>query len=198
MVMYWLWYNVYNIIVLYVFCVLLWLRLPAKGLRMETSHWLNSVQCKLNGNIYVKIVHGPFSKKKKKAQKHKKNHKITLKKQEKENLLWSISIQMFWTGVVWIIVVFISSNSDGTHSLQSTHCWDTDAMLQFSKNKLILISDGHFHFFLNSSFDQIKVWSLRAAQSNYTRCTNAFLNAELQLFLRIHSLTSSRDLNVLS
>ncbi len=33
--------------------------------------------------------------------------------------------------------VFIScldSHSDGTHSLQSIHCWDTDAMLHFSKS----------------------------------------------------------------
>ncbi len=28
-----------------------------------------------------------------------------------------------WTGVVWIIVMFLSdSHSDGTHSLQSIHC----------------------------------------------------------------------------
>ncbi len=41
----------------------------------------------------------------------------------------------WWTGVVWIIVMFLSdSHSDGTHSLQSIHCWDTDAMLHFSKS----------------------------------------------------------------
>ncbi len=34
----------------------------------------------------------------------------------------------WWTGVLWIIVMFLSdSHSDGTHSLQSIHCWDTDA-----------------------------------------------------------------------
>ncbi len=45
--------------------------------------------------------------------------------------------------------VFIScldSHSDGTHSLQSIHCWDTDGMLNFFKseetNKLIYILDG--------------------------------------------------------
>ncbi len=28
-----------------------------------------------------------------------------------------------WTGVLWIIVMFLSdSHSDGTHSLQSMHC----------------------------------------------------------------------------
>ncbi len=37
--------------------------------------------------------------------------------------------------LLWIIVMFLSdSHSDGTHSLQSIHCWDTDAMLHFSKS----------------------------------------------------------------
>ncbi len=40
----------------------------------------------------------------------------------------------WWTGVVWIIVMFLSdSHSDGTHSLQSIHCWDTDAETHFYK-----------------------------------------------------------------
>ncbi len=63
----------------------------------------------------------------------------------------------WWTGVVWIIVMFLSdSHSDGTHSLQSIHCWDTDAVTHFSKPDLILILDGlmvstfseHFHFWV--------------------------------------------------
>ncbi len=41
----------------------------------------------------------------------------------------------WWTGVVWIIVMFLSdSHSDGTHSLQSIHCWDTDAETHFYKS----------------------------------------------------------------
>ncbi len=43
-----------------------------------------------------------------------------------------------WCGIlVDYCDVFIScldSHSDGTHSLQSIHCWDTDAMLHFSKS----------------------------------------------------------------
>ncbi len=40
-------------------------------------------------------------------------------------------LRHWWTGVVWIIVMFWSdSHSDGTHSLQSIHCWDTDTFLQ--------------------------------------------------------------------
>ncbi len=43
----------------------------------------------------------------------------------------------WWTGVVWITCdVFIScldSHSDGTHSLQSIHCWDSDAETHFYK-----------------------------------------------------------------
>ncbi len=41
----------------------------------------------------------------------------------------------WWTGVVWIIVMFLSdSHSDGTHSLQSIHLWARDEMLHFSKS----------------------------------------------------------------
>ncbi len=33
----------------------------------------------------------------------------------------------WWNGVLWIIVMFLSgSRSDGTHSLQSIHCWWND------------------------------------------------------------------------
>ncbi len=42
----------------------------------------------------------------------------------------------WWTGVVWIIVMFLSAvwtHSDGTHSLQRIHWWASDAMLHFSK-----------------------------------------------------------------
>ncbi len=42
-----------------------------------------------------------------------------------------------WTGVVWIIVMFYHSHSDGTHSLQSIHWWANDAMLYFSKSLLM-------------------------------------------------------------
>ncbi len=38
-------------------------------------------------------------------------------------------LQMLIDGL-WIIVMFYS---DGTHSLQSIHYWDTDAVLHFSK-----------------------------------------------------------------
>ncbi len=38
------------------------------------------------------------------------------------------------TDGLWIIVMFLSdSHSDGTHSLQSIHCWDTDAETHFYK-----------------------------------------------------------------
>ncbi len=52
--------------------------------------------------------------------------------------------------------VFIScldSHSDGTHSLQSIHCWASGIMIHFSKsfkwrNKLIYISDVNVHIFI--------------------------------------------------
>ncbi len=48
-------------------------------------------------------------------------------------LQWMCLLQMLTDGL-WIIVMFLSdSHSDGTHSLQSIHYWDTDAMLHFSK-----------------------------------------------------------------
>ncbi len=43
---------------------------------------------------------------------------------------------MDWSAVDYCDV-FISSHSDGTHSLQSIHCWDTDAETHFWwRNKL--------------------------------------------------------------
>ncbi len=45
----------------------------------------------------------------------------------------------WWTGVVWItcdvLDSCLDSHSDGTHSLQSIHCWDTDAVTHFSKKQ---------------------------------------------------------------
>ncbi len=42
---------------------------------------------------------------------------------------------MLTDGVVCIIVMILSdSHSDGTHSLQGVHCWDTDAVMHFSKS----------------------------------------------------------------
>jgi len=59
----------------------------------------------------------------------------------------------WWTGAVWIIVMFLSdSHSDGTHSLQSIRCWDTDAETHFSKSdeetnsSKSLIAWGRAHF----------------------------------------------------
>ncbi len=59
----------------------------------------------------------------------------------------------WWTGVLWIIVMFLSlmdSRSDGTHSLQRIH-W-CDVMLNFSKSTLIkkkliyILPEGIFFF----------------------------------------------------
>ncbi len=60
----------------------------------------------------------------------------------------------WWTGVVWIIVMFLSdSHSDGTHSLQSIHCWASATFLQiWCRNKLIFILDGLRVFWVNYPF----------------------------------------------
>ncbi len=43
---------------------------------------------------------------------------------------------MDWSGVDYcdVFISCLDSHSDGTHSLQSIHCWDTDAMLHFYKS----------------------------------------------------------------
>ncbi len=52
-----------------------------------------------------------------------------------EGLVSGLVFSRWWTGVLWIIVVFLSdSHSDGTHSLQGINCWDTDAETHFSKS----------------------------------------------------------------
>ncbi len=70
----------------------------------------------------------------------------------------------WWTGVVWIIVMFyqLDSHSDGTHSLQNIHCWDTDGMTHFYKFDEETNSSSmawgcstfsaNFHFCVNCSF----------------------------------------------
>ncbi len=76
----------------------------------------------------------------------------------------------WWTGVVWIIVMFLSvSHSDGTHSLQSIHCWDTDAETHFYKpdeetnsstSQMILrvsTYSDNVHFWVNYFFNQHEI-----------------------------------------
>ncbi len=64
------------------------------------------------------------------------------------------------TDGLWIIVMFLSdSHSDGTHSLQSIHYWDT-FLQTWWRNKLIFILDGlrvrtflaYFTFCMNGFF----------------------------------------------
>ncbi len=60
-------------------------------------------------------------------------------------------LQMLTDGL-WIIVMFLSdSHSDGTHSLQSIHCWDT-FLQTWWRNKLIYIFDGANLIFLCELF----------------------------------------------
>ncbi len=39
-----------------------------------------------------------------------------------------------WCGLLWCFISCLDSHYDGTHSLQSIHCWETDEMLHFSKS----------------------------------------------------------------
>ncbi len=70
-------------------------------------------------------------------------------------------LQMITDGL-WIIVMFLSdSHSDGTHSLQSIHCWDTDAETHFSKpdeetnSSTSRMAWGWVYFWINYSFKSI-------------------------------------------
>ncbi len=68
-------------------------------------------------------------------------------------LLQMLSDGLEWCGLlVDYCDVFIScldSHSDGTHSLQSIHCWDSDAVTHFSKSNFFL---SFLHFWLNYCF----------------------------------------------
>ncbi len=46
-----------------------------------------------------------------------------------------IASLMDWSGVDYcdVFISCLDSHSDGTHSLQSIHCWDTDAETHFYK-----------------------------------------------------------------
>ncbi len=68
----------------------------------------------------------------------------------------------WWTGVVWITVMLLSdSHSDGTHSLQSIHCWARcdDTFFQIWSHEQTNSSTSwmawewvNFHFWLNYFF----------------------------------------------
>ncbi len=83
---------------------------------------------------------------------------------------------MDWSAVdyLWIIVMFLSdSHSDGTHSLQSIHCWDTDAETHFYKPDEETNSSwtwmvwgwAHFHFWVNYSLNDMQELCLHATWS---------------------------------
>ncbi len=79
-------------------------------------------------------------------------------------LLKMLTDRLEWCGLlVDYCDVFIScldSHSDGTHSLQRIHCWDTDGILHFSKSdeetnsfiSQLSTFAANFHFWVNYSF----------------------------------------------
>ncbi len=77
--------------------------------------------------------------------------------------LLSSSDVNWWTGVVWIIVMFLSdSHSDGTHSLQSIHCWDTFLQIWLKTNtsrSYMAWRRAHFNFWMNYFFKALKLTS---------------------------------------
>ncbi len=66
-------------------------------------------------------------------------------------------------GLLWCFRSCLDSHSDGTHSLQSIHCWANDIMLHFFKS--VWISCGwrfsaNFHFPLKKNSHQTPTWLL--------------------------------------
>ncbi len=53
---------------------------------------------------------------------------------------------MDWSGVDYcdVFISCLDSHSDGTHSLQSIHCWVSDGMLHFSKSLPMRSQPKHF------------------------------------------------------
>ncbi len=88
--------------------------------------------------------------------------------------------------VLWIIVMFLSdSHSDGTHSLKSIHCWDTDAETHFYKpdeetnSSTSWIVWGWAHFQHNSIFG----WTIRL------KCLSDWDQTFLYHLCRLHKYT---------
>ncbi len=101
---------------------------------------------------------------------------------------------------VWIIVMFLSdSHSDGTHSLQSIHCWDTDAETHFSKSdeeKLIYIVNvfllNYFFNILCSVKDEVlnEIVGMLVAYRVLVKCNaSGWVNMSGFEFRFIHMLT---------
>ncbi len=122
-------------------------------------------------------------------------------------------LKMLTDGLEWcgLLVdycdVFIScldSHSDGTHSLQSIHCWDSDAMLHFSKKQTHLhlgwpedeLFSANFHFFVNYPF-KAKIQSLPACAKHFFKLRLLLLFVSLAISQQC-ALSSCKGLKTLN
>ncbi len=92
-----------------------------------------------------------------------------------QDVNWWTEVVWITCGLLWCFISCLDSHSDGTHSLQSIHCWDTDAVTHFLqiwwRNKLIYILDGlrvskfsaNFHFWHNDCVNAQNEVSYKAA-----------------------------------
>ncbi len=83
---------------------------------------------------------------------------------------------MDWSGVDYcdVFISCLDSHSDGTHSLQSIHCWASDGMLHFSKSdeetnsstSWMIWGRGHFQLIFilgwSISISEMLCWHSRA------------------------------------
>ncbi len=69
---------------------------------------------------------------------------------------------MDWSGVDYcdVFISCLDSQSDGTHSLQSIHCWDTDAGTHFSKSDddlRVRTCSANINFWVNHCFNSSSI-----------------------------------------
>ncbi len=66
----------------------------------------------------------------------------------------AVRMRMFWSGVDYcdVCISCLDSHSDGTHSLQSIHCWASDGMIHFSKSDEETNSSTSLMEYIFSSF----------------------------------------------
>ncbi len=94
----------------------------------------------------------------------------------------------WWTGVVWIIVMFLSA----VWTLILTapihiHCWDSDAMLHFSKSDEETNSSTswmawgwvHFNFWMKYSFNPHRYWRKKTPINNPEWKALTFFNLKM-------------------
>ncbi len=87
-----------------------------------------------------------------------------------------------WCGLLWCFISCLDSHSDGTHSLQSIHCWASDVMLHFSKKQT------HLHLEWSEGEDIfITRWTIPSVHYCYTMPLVSLVSLS-QVFVHTHTI----------